>query len=68
MKRPLIGITLDSEEAGDYSAFPWLAVRQNYAGAVERAETGVYGALVCFGAEFGGGGCGVGGEGFEVLN
>ena len=37
MKRPLIGITLDSEEAGDYSAFPWLAVRQNYAGAVERA-------------------------------
>ena len=37
MKRPLIGITLDSEEPGHYSAFPWLAVRQNYAGAITRA-------------------------------
>ncbi len=37
MKRPLIGITLDSEEPGHYSTFPWLAVRQNYAGAITRA-------------------------------
>ncbi|MDP6574374.1 MAG: gamma-glutamyl-gamma-aminobutyrate hydrolase family protein [Rhodospirillales bacterium] len=37
MTRPLIGITLDSEEPGPYSAFPWLAVRQNYAGAITRA-------------------------------
>ena len=37
MTRPLIGITLDSEEPGHYSTFPWLAVRQNYAGAVARA-------------------------------
>ena len=37
MTRPLIGITLDSEEPGHYSAFPWLAMRQNYAAAVTRA-------------------------------
>ena len=30
MKKPLIGITLDSEESGDYSKFPWYATRQNY--------------------------------------
>ena len=30
MKKPLIGITLDSEESGDYSKFPWYAIRQNY--------------------------------------
>ena len=30
MKKPLIGITLDSEESGDYSRFPWYAIRQNY--------------------------------------
>ena len=37
MKRPLIGITLDSEEAGGYSKFPWYAIRENYSGAVARA-------------------------------
>jgi putative glutamine amidotransferase len=31
--RPLIGITLDSEEAGGYSKFPWYAVRENYSTA-----------------------------------
>ncbi len=31
---PLIGITLDSEEAGGYSKFPWYALRQNYCEAV----------------------------------
>ena len=34
MSRPLIGITLDSEEPGGYSKFPWYAVRENYASAV----------------------------------
>jgi putative glutamine amidotransferase len=31
--RPLIGITLDSEEAGGYSRYPWYALRANYADA-----------------------------------
>jgi putative glutamine amidotransferase len=35
--RPTIGVTLDSEEPGGYSKFPWYAVRQNYADAVVRA-------------------------------
>tara|TARA_Y100001970_G_C14020460_1_gene743216 strand:+ start:97 stop:810 length:714 start_codon:yes stop_codon:yes gene_type:complete len=30
MKKPLIGITLDSEEPGQYSKFPWYALRKNY--------------------------------------
>ena len=30
MKKPLIGITLDSEESGEYSKFPWYAIRENY--------------------------------------
>lgn len=34
---PIIGITLDSEEAGGYSKFPWYALRQNYCGAVDAA-------------------------------
>lgn len=34
---PVIGITLDSEEPGGYSKFPWYALRQNYCGAVARA-------------------------------
>ena len=37
MRHPVIGITLDSEEPGGYSKFPWYAVRQNYASAVSRA-------------------------------
>jgi len=37
MSRPLIGITLDSEEPGGYSKFPWYAVRENYCGAVAAA-------------------------------
>ena len=31
---PLIGITLDSEEPGGYSKFPWYALRQNYTDSV----------------------------------
>ncbi len=35
--RPLIGITLDSEEPGGYAQFPWYAVRANYCAAVTEA-------------------------------
>src|SRR6266436_7188943 len=38
-KRPVIGVTLDSEEPGGYSKLPWYALRQNYSDAVERAVT-----------------------------
>ena len=33
-KAPIIGVTLDAEEPGGYSKFPWYALRRNYAGAV----------------------------------
>ncbi len=35
--RPLIGITLDSEEAGGYSNLPWYALRENYSQSITRA-------------------------------
>ncbi len=35
--RPRIGITLDSEEPGGYSRFPWYALRRNYGSAVMAA-------------------------------
>jgi putative glutamine amidotransferase len=35
--QPVVGITLDSEEAGGYSKLPWYALRQNYCEAVTRA-------------------------------
>ena len=34
---PIVGITLDAEQPGGYSKFPWYAVRENYAGAVSQA-------------------------------
>jgi putative glutamine amidotransferase len=37
MSKPVIGITLDSEDPGDYSNMPWYALRQNYADAVVEA-------------------------------
>ena len=37
MPRPVIGITLDSEDPGGYSNLPWYALRENYASAVTRA-------------------------------
>lgn len=37
MKTPVIGITLDHEPPGNYSKFPWYALRENYASAVTRA-------------------------------
>ena len=30
MKKPIIGITLDYEDPGSYSKFPWYAIRRNY--------------------------------------
>ncbi len=35
--RPLIGITLDSEQPGGWSRFPWYALRANYMDAVAAA-------------------------------
>jgi putative glutamine amidotransferase len=36
-KRPVIGLTLDSEEPGGYSRYPWYALRQNYAASLAAA-------------------------------
>jgi putative glutamine amidotransferase len=36
-KRPLIGLTMDAEDAGGYSKFPWYALRRNYSGSVVNA-------------------------------
>ncbi|MEX2650568.1 MAG: gamma-glutamyl-gamma-aminobutyrate hydrolase family protein [Alphaproteobacteria bacterium] len=35
--RPLIGLTLDAEEPGGYSKFPWYALRRNYFAAIAEA-------------------------------
>ena len=35
MKKPIIGITLDNEDPGIYSKFPWYAIRQNYLHSIE---------------------------------
>jgi len=37
MKKPIIGITLDSEKPGGYSNMPWYALRQNYADVITSA-------------------------------
>ena len=37
MSLPVIGITVDSEQPGGYSKFPWYALRKNYSTAVTRA-------------------------------
>ncbi len=37
MPRKIIGVTLDSEQPGGYSKFPWYALRQNYMGAIAGA-------------------------------
>ena len=36
MKKPLIGITLDYENSGNYSNFPWYAIRENYLTSIQR--------------------------------
>lgn len=33
---PIIGFTLDYEEAGGYSKYPWYAIRDNYCGSIAR--------------------------------
>ena len=35
--RPVIGVTLDAEPPGGYSAYPWYALRCNYADAIVQA-------------------------------
>ena len=35
--RPLIGVTLDAEQPGGYSKYPWYALRANYASALAAA-------------------------------
>src|SRR5215472_14735734 len=35
--RPIIGVTLDAEQPGGYSQYPWYAMRQNYADAIVAA-------------------------------
>lgn len=37
MKKPVIGITLDSEDPGGYSNMPWYALRQNYADVITQS-------------------------------
>ena len=37
IRRPVIGVTLDSEQPGGYSKYPWYAIRQNYADAIVAA-------------------------------
>jgi len=36
MKKPLIGITLDSEKKKTYSKFPWYALRENYLSSISK--------------------------------
>lgn len=36
MGQPVIGFTLDYEEAGGYSKMPWYALRENYCGSVSQ--------------------------------
>lgn len=37
MAMPIVGVTLDAEEGGGYSKFPWYAVRENYCSAITAA-------------------------------
>lgn len=37
IQKPLIGITLDYRQSGDYSAYPWFALSHRYVCAVEEA-------------------------------
>lgn len=36
-KKPLIGVTLDAQEPGTYSKYPWYALRENYCSALVNA-------------------------------
>ena len=37
MTLPLIGVTLDAEQPGGWSRFPWYALRANYTDAITQA-------------------------------
>ena len=37
IKKPLIGITLDAEEPGGYTEYPWYALRENYCSSITNA-------------------------------
>lgn len=37
LSRPIIGVTLDSEEGGGFSDSPWYAIRQNYLSSLSEA-------------------------------
>lgn len=37
MKRPIVGVTLDAEQPGGYSKYPWYALRANYTEAIAGA-------------------------------
>jgi putative glutamine amidotransferase len=37
MKKPIIGLTADWREHGEFSVYPWYALRQNYFTAIEKA-------------------------------
>ena len=36
LQAPIIGFTLDFEEGGGYSKYPWYAIRDNYCGSIAR--------------------------------
>ena len=36
-KKPIIGITIDSQNSGGYSSSPWYAIRQNYSEVISAA-------------------------------
>ena len=38
MKKPIIGITLDSEKPGSYSKFDWYAIRKNYLQCIDQCH------------------------------
>ena len=38
MKKPIIGITLDNENPGEYSKFPWYAIRHNYLHSIAKYD------------------------------
>lgn len=41
IKKPIIGITLDREEAGGYASVPWYALRENYCQSLSDAGAAV---------------------------
>ena len=42
MKNPIIGITIDYENNGGYSKFPWYAIRENYLSCLHKFDEITY--------------------------